>query len=439
MDIFNNRELALAFWITVAIAFAASRHETRHSFREVWRAFSRRQILIPLSLMAAYVILVVVALHAIGLWHVGQLKNTILWTMTVAVFAFFRIPKIAADEHYFRNAIKDNFKIVAVLEFVVAFYTLPIWAELVLVPVATFLVAAQSYAEGRDEYAVAERVLNVVLGLIGGALVFYAGYELVTDLRSFARPTTLTDFSLPIILSLLFLPFLLLLSLYLNYESAFQRLSWMVEDEALRRYAKRAALFSFNIRANLLRHWLHNVAVTRPANRQQVQASIAEVKRSGSSNKSRPRIQAHEGWSPDCACSFLTEARLACGDYHRDPLSEAEWYASSPYLEVGKGTFPDNIAYYVEGDEHIARRLKLVVNFNDRETMSSTRELFGQLAAVLFRAALGQEAPDKLTAGITEELPLRIATEEKVVRLVREPWPSGRGHTLRLFIEIESA
>jgi hypothetical protein len=71
--------------------------------------------------------------------------------------------------------------------------------------------------------------------------------------------------------------------------------------------------------------------------------------------------------------------------------------------------------------------------------MSSTRELFCQIAAVFFRAALDQKVPDSLTSGVKEELPLRIETDEKVVRLVREPWPSGRGHSLRLFIEIASS
>jgi hypothetical protein len=54
--------------------------------------------------------------------------------------------------------------------------------------------------------------------------------------------------------------------------------------------------------------------------------------------------------------------------------------------------------------------------------MSSTRELFCQIAAVLFRAALDQRVPDSLTSDVMGELPLRIETDEKGGQLVRELW-----------------
>ena len=46
----------------------------------------------------------------------------------------FRIPQIAEDKHYFSNAIKDNFKVFAVVEFIVAFYTFKLWVELLIIP-----------------------------------------------------------------------------------------------------------------------------------------------------------------------------------------------------------------------------------------------------------------------------------------------------------------
>ena len=118
MDIFNNREIALAIWLSVGIAFAASQPSVRDAFYGVWKAFFRRMILVPLGLMAVYIILIVLCLNETGLWDLGQLKNTILWSVLVAAVSMFRLPQIAEDEHYFRNALKDNFKVVAVLEFV---------------------------------------------------------------------------------------------------------------------------------------------------------------------------------------------------------------------------------------------------------------------------------------------------------------------------------
>ena len=83
MDMFNNREIALAIWITLGIAFAALKPSIRAAFHGVWKAFFRRMILVPFGLMVCYIVLVVLGLHEIGIWNLGQLKNTILWSTSV--------------------------------------------------------------------------------------------------------------------------------------------------------------------------------------------------------------------------------------------------------------------------------------------------------------------------------------------------------------------
>ena len=114
MDIFNNREIALAIWLLVAVVFAASPKSVRAAFQGLWQAFCRKKILMPLGMMAVYIALVVFGLHKIGLWDWGQLKNTILWSISVAAISLFRIPQIAEYKRYFRNEIKDNFKLIAI-------------------------------------------------------------------------------------------------------------------------------------------------------------------------------------------------------------------------------------------------------------------------------------------------------------------------------------
>lgn len=92
MEIFNNREIALAIWLFVGMIIASSRKSIRKAFHGVWKAFFRRPILISLGLMVSYIALVVFGLHETGLWNLGLLKNTVLWSISVAAVSLFRIP-----------------------------------------------------------------------------------------------------------------------------------------------------------------------------------------------------------------------------------------------------------------------------------------------------------------------------------------------------------
>ena len=439
MSIFNNREIAIAIWLLVGIvagiAFALREKSVRQAFKRVWETLCQRLILVPLGLMVCYIAFMVFILHKIGFWDMCLLKNTVLWSISVATVSFFRIPQIAEDEHYVRNTIKDNFKLIAILEFVVTFYTFSLWTELLIIPIGTVLFTMQAYAETKEEFAPVEKLLSVLLGLFGGSLVAYAVYKLLTDFKGFAQPETLTDFSLPIVLSLLFSPFLFVLALYANYENAFLRLDFRIKDNALRRYTKRTILFGFHVRTGLLKRWLRNFGNRAPANQQELKASIEQVKNLAAREKHPIAVPLEQGWSPHYAHKFLINEELIPSDYHQGPSDDGQWFANSPYLEIGKSIFPNNIAYYLEGDEYIVQRLKLVANFNDPESTDETRQRFVKIAAQLFNKALHQEIPSDLQESMIAEDPSSCIVADKSIEFFREPWPSENGYSLRFIIQ----
>ena len=432
--LFNNREIAIAIWLSVCIGLAASNSEIRDAAVGVWKAFCNKLILIPFGLMVSYIVLITLALYQLGAWDSGQLKNTILWGATVAVVSLFRVPQIAEDEHYFRNAIWDNFKVVALIEFVIGFYTFSLWVELLIVPAIAILTALHTFSGSRKEYQPVEALLGAVLALAGFGLVIHAGYSLVTDFWRFAKPSTLSDATLPILLSLLFLPFLFVLSIYVNFETTFRRLEFTIRDPALRRYAKRTSLLRFHFRSNLLRRWSRNIGNRKPTNREELDASIALVKTQAQREGNPEVVPPEEGWSPYLAREFLTDEGLAPSDYHQDPLDGQQWFASSPYLEIGDGIFPNNITYTVEGDERIVRRLKLAINYNDPAAKQETHESLAKILKTLFEKALGEDAPDEIEATLRKEASDSFVVRGKSVQLLREDWTSGKGYTMRLIL-----
>ena len=117
MEALNNREVATAIWMLIFVAWAFSKKEVRSVFGNVLDAFAKRVILVPFSLLIINTLASIWVLNQIGLWDSTQTKNSFLWFVGVAVVTFFRINKIADDRHYFKNAIKDNLKIIVFIEF----------------------------------------------------------------------------------------------------------------------------------------------------------------------------------------------------------------------------------------------------------------------------------------------------------------------------------
>lgn len=153
-ETFNNREIAVATWAAVLFAWAMTQGSIRASLKNVIRAFFHRRIQGVLALMAAYIALLVYGLSEADLWNAGQLKNTIIWAVSVAAVLLFRLPSISEDADYFKQALKDNLKLIVVLEFIVSFYTFSMLTELIIVPV-TALFGGMLAVAGTDKKCVA--------------------------------------------------------------------------------------------------------------------------------------------------------------------------------------------------------------------------------------------------------------------------------------------
>ena len=437
MDLFNSREIAIGIWLLVLLCYATLDSRVRTAFAGLWKAFCCRQILVSLGLTAGYIILTIIGLFQVGVWDLDQFKNTILWSLSVAIVSLFRISQMIEDDHYFRNALKDNFKLIAIFEFVVTFYTFPLLVELLLVPVVFILVLMQAFTEGKKEYSDLMRLLDYLLTVFGGSLVVYAGYMLVVDSGSFFQAKTLTDFGLPIALTLLFLPFLFVLALYVNYENAFLRINFIYKQLPLCGYAKRTALGGFHVRTALLKRWLRLIQSTRPDDPKSLKASVRQVKLYACREKTPPTVSYAEGWSPYLACKFLNNRGVVTGYYHPDASDQKQWFASSRYLEVSNGLFPNNIKYYIDGDELVAHTLKLVVNFNDMEAAHHTRNCFADTTGELIRNALKQDIPSELREAIDMETPKRLMIAGKIAVLEKETWPTQCGYELRFYLRSE--
>lgn len=429
----SNREIATLIWMAIFLAWALSVPKVRKSLGGVLKAFCKHQILIPLAVASVYIFGCVVALSAMGVWQWSSLKTTLIWSVTFAFVAMFDINRVTEDSMYFRKTLRDIFGATVIVVFIAELYSFSLLTEVSLLPVLAFLVLVYTVSETRPELEKVKNVLGWVVGGAGLVILTYGIRRIVMGFEGVATWSTAREFAIPILLSVMFLPFIYVLSIYATYGTVFTLVGLRIADSELLRYAKRQAILTFKGDLDFLRRWSRYVAMHNPESREDVRRSIEHIKGVKRRERNPPVVPEGDGWSPYTAKEFLREENLATGDYHQ--LGE-EWFASSPYVEIGEGILPDNVAYYVEGDEIAVKCLKLILNVNNPSDSSAAEERFLLQVRALLTKALGERAGEGIGRRIIRDREFQESVAGGNVSLVREDWIGGRpgGFSLKLTI-----
>lgn len=395
----NNREIAILLWIVIFSSLLVWKSNVRESVIVVVRTFFQRTIILSLTLAAIWVGACLWILLQCGLWQWVNVKTTLVWAATFAFVTMFDVSRISEDNAYFGKTVRDTISATVVVAFVAESYSFSILIELLLFPALVLVSAMQAVAERKPEYAQVEKLCYAILIIAGLTYIGYGSYQAVMNIGDFASWANLREFVVPILLSLLFLPFIYIFSVYVTYETNLARLNWWMNNKALRRYAKYQAIFCFRLDLDLLRRWVRDITVNQPLNRKGVQNSIAEVKSRKARERCPQKVPQNEGWCPYAAKDFAVNMGLATGDYH--PTGDGQWFASSKLLELESDvTCPDNLAYYVEGDERTAKRLKIKLNVNNPSNPTASESRFQDACEVLLHTAIGH-LPANLRERIT--------------------------------------
>ena len=137
---------------------------------------------------------------------------------------------------------------------------------------------------------------------------------------------------------------------------------------------------------------------------------------------------------PYQAKEFLACEGLSTGFYNN--LFEEEWFASSSMEEFSDGIIPDNIAYYVEGSEEVAKVLKLKVNVHDAARTHQACQKLESTAEVLSLSSLGLSLSEEMKNAISCCNSYSEKVEGKAIALIVEHWPDHKfnGFDLKFMI-----
>lgn len=221
---------------------------------------------------------------------------------------------------------------------------------------------------------------------------------------------------------------------YSTYEQVFVRLRFSIKSRFLRCAAKLYAFIFFNIRLSLLERWSFQVAKASIGSHSDLIDTFKYIFKVKYSEENPKDVPKEHGWSPYKAKEFLISEGLSTGFYNRS--FEEEWFASSPMKEFGDGILSDNIAYYVEGSEGIAKVLKLKVNVNDVSRTQQACEKLEAMAEALSVSSLSLPLSDEIKGAISGCNSYSEKVEGKTIALVVDRWPNHKfnGFDLKFLI-----
>ena len=350
------------------------------------------------------------------------------------MFGTWQIHRKANKEHFVGDVLRDTLKLVVVIEFLIDFYPMSLWIEIILVPITTFLVLFYETGKRQEGAESPTSIIGWLLTVIGIVIFGHALVSAGRDISTLFTVETVRDFAGPLVLTLLFLPYLFFVAVYVTYSNVFRRNIWAIPDPRIREFAKFHAVLAFGFNLELLRRWSRDLNNGYGESRDSIRLSIRTTIESFRREKTAIDVAYGEGWDPNRARLFLDGEGLLTDDYHTYGSEQEFWGAGSSYLDLDSEALPNNIAYYIDGDQNIARQLKIVLNVNHPQNAEHAKSRFAEVAARLSTAATGSEIPARVKRGILSQSDNVVKREGLELIVERDPFADERGFTLRFVI-----
>ena len=252
-DVLNNRELAAVAWLLLILLLTLLSKTIRKSIKAVVQAFFSWKIQLLLGMALIYTLGCIWILYYLTFWDVSLIKDSVLWFVVVGVLMLFGLKTYEDQSGYFRNVITSNIRLMVVVEFIINLEAFSLAAELILLPVFTVFVLLQTYSEYNDEYKTVNKLMDSILAVSGLILMILTIYNMSGHYRDFLVIATLKSFTFPIIMTLLYLPFVFFAALYMVYESLFSALGIYINNWKDLVYAKVLLIWRCNIQLKKLK------------------------------------------------------------------------------------------------------------------------------------------------------------------------------------------
>ncbi|WP_432284183.1 hypothetical protein SLT36_20570 [Aminobacter sp. BA135] len=433
----SNREIATLIYLGLLLAAVIFWKKGRPLAHDVVRAFFFPKLALIWLSMSLYVAACVWLLAWLSLWDWPNLKSTLLWWLTVGFTCIFEAQQLKDKPYALRKLVRDAFTLSAIILFIAELVSFPLWVELLMLPSLVFLTLFIAVGEHQADKPGMPRVLNLLRGLqtLAGLIILGFSYWLVAGrVTDFWSLDTLREFGLPLLLWLMFVPFIFLLAVYMTYEEAFIHLQTRPRQTSIIRYARWRALLAFGWNIDGVKRLARDIRGRDIADKQGIKEAIGEINRALKIEKNPPAVARAEGWSPYAARLFLEEYGLVTDDYHR---TQCEWFAHIPSVKLNDKVLADRISYYVTGHERAATRLRLALDASNQNDAKEAQCAFDERALALLVKVFDVERATTIYLRAQTSEPEALVIDGMRVSLDRSDWGDVRlgGYVRNLTIQ----
>lgn len=442
MDILSNREISVLIWLTILGLYAFTKKDISDAFLNCIRALFQKKILIVFGVLITYTSAIVILLNYFSVWESSLLKITILWLIAAFSRIVRDLEKATVQNGYFKNLFKETFGVIIILEFIVSFYSFNLLWELVTLPILTIIIVTDVWVQNSKIYKQEDkiRIKHFSESVISIYILFVIANTIMNISEtpsSLFNIHTFKEFISPIILSCSFIPFMYLFITYTSYESLFIGLEYRV-PKRLVPITKLMLILIFRGDRFSLQRWQRTAHAFHIENIRDLWISMNKIRKINRAKKVFSNAHSQEK-HPHLARKYLEGFNIIAGDYNPSNYKKNEWAASSNLIDLSEweNTAPNNIAYYLTGDETSIKSLKLVLNINDLKNHKNAESKYLAACKELLEKVLNKDLPENWIKQLEKLEGFNSSIKTIHVQLSKDYFiPKTNGYSLKLLITI---
>jgi len=395
LDIFNNRETATGVWLSLIAIYCILKLDVLDAVYEISKLFFGSVLLVVFSGLALWLSLGVKFLYWINWWTISELKLTIYWYLFSGAVLLGHSIKDVTKTPLIGQMVRDQFRVVVLLEFVAVFYSFSLLTELLFVPAITILSAAHIYCKNRSEYESLRKPLELIF--VGLAIVFTYNFiaQTIGNKGALWNLATTREVLLPVGLSIWVIPYCYLISCHSRWQEAIIQINQKTyHPENLRKYAHNRFRRSLFFHPTLLMRAVRQFNMLPAKTGADIDDIVTQVFEYENGKSDPVPVPVELGWCPYKSELFLENCDFKTGDFHNSGF-DGEWFAESEakYLEAA-GLF-ETLIYRIQGFEGIIKTLTIKGSFKFDPTPEAGIKQMEKVAADLIKAATAQKTLPK--------------------------------------------
>ena len=242
MSILSTREWATLIWGLLLLIYIMCHKEIRKSFWKVIVIFFDKKLRILWEIILLYVLIITMIFYRSSIWENIYIKDIIIWFLFSGLIYCMNAVSSEADEKYIQKVLKDNLKLIMILEFFMSTFTFNIWIELAIIPIITIFTVMNVIAERKAEYKNVHKLLDFVLAIAGFWILYETIKVGIIEYKELNVINTLVSFMIPIVYLVLIIPLEYVLELYSKYELLFLRMTFKEEKDKKTKIRHRVAV-----------------------------------------------------------------------------------------------------------------------------------------------------------------------------------------------------